>query len=223
MPEVIGGERNWDYRFTWFRDAGLVLNALYSLDCRREAHRWANSMQGTVMSHQMPLQVLYAVDGGVAPPEETLPEVEGYRRSRPVRTGNAAAGQFQLDVYGELLQCVFICDTMEDDAMRRHWEHLRPAADFIAAHWREPDQGIWEVRSEPRHFVHSKAAAWAGLQRALWLQDRHGLDGDRTIWREQAAAIREDVLRSGISRDGQRFVRAYDDDGSDASLLLLAR
>lgn len=223
LPETIGGVRNWDYRFTWFRDAGLVLDSLYSLGCTREAHRWAEWMQETVMHHSTPLRVLYTVDGETAPAETEVPNVEGYRRSAPVRTGNAADCQFQLDVYGELLECVFICDTMDDDVMRDHWDHLRQAADFIADHWREPDQGIWEVRSEPRHFVHSKVTAWAGLRRALWLQDRHNLACDSDKWLRAADAIRKQVLLHGFSEDGSRFVRAYDDPTLDASLLLLAR
>ncbi len=223
LPEAIGASRNWDYRFTWFRDAGLVLDALYSLGCEREAHCWAEWMQSTIMRHGTPLQVFYTVDGEAPPSEEILPDIEGYRQSAPVRIGNAANDQFQLDIYGELLECVFICDSMNDDVMRRHWDHLRQAADFIAAHWREPDHGIWELRSEPQHFVHSKAAAWAGLQRALWLQSRHKLDCDSDIWRKEAAAIKNEVMQCGVNKARTRFMRAYDDPGLDASLLLLAR
>lgn len=222
LPETIGGARNWDYRFTWFRDAGLVLDALYSLNCQREAHRWAEWMQSTIMHHHTPLQVYYTVDGESSPPEEIL-NIAGYRQSAPVRIGNAADGQFQLDIYGELLECVFICDSMNDDAMRRHWDHLREAADFIAAHWHEPDSGIWEVRSNPQHFVHSKVAAWAGLQRALWLQSRHKLDGDSDTWHKEATAIKNEVKQRGIDKGRTRFMRAYDDPRADAGLLLLAR
>lgn len=223
LPETMGGARNWDYRFTWFRDAGLVLDVFNSLGCTREAHRWAEWMQNTITVHGTPLQVLYAVDGATPPAEKILRQLEGYRRSAPVRIGNAADGQFQLDIYGELLECVFICDGMDDAAMREHWDHLRQAADFIAAQWRQPDHGIWEVRSEPQHFVHSKVTAWAGLQRALWLQSRHQLSGDGETWRNEAAAIKAEVMARGVTADGERFKRAYDDPGVDASLLLLGR
>ena len=223
LPEDIGGVRNWDYRFTWFRDAGLVLDALLSLGCEREAHRWAEWMQNVIARYGTPVQVFYTVDGGLSPSEQLQQHVDGYRQSRPVRTGNAADKQFQLDVYGELLECVFICDTMQDDDMRQHWDHLRTAADFIAGHWQEPDCGIWEVRSTPQHFVHSKVAAWTGLHRALWLQVRHDLEGNHDHWRQQADAIRAEVLQRGVSRDGTRFTRSYEDPGVDASLLLLAR
>lgn len=223
LPEAIGGTRNWDYRYTWFRDAGMTLAALFNLGCHDEAHRWAQWLQDTVERHGTPLQILYTVDGRPAPGERTIENVEGYCGSAPVRVGNAADTQRQLDIYGELLECVYICDSMKAPAMRAHWPHMRAAADFIAAHWREPDQGIWEVRSEPRQFVHSKVMAWAGLQRALWLQGRHDLKADVLTWRREAKAIREQVLREGLSADGRHFVRAYGEEGLDAALLLLAR
>jgi hypothetical protein len=223
LPEHLGGERNWDYRYTWFRDAGMTLGALFGLGCRDEAHHWAQWMQQTIEQHGTPLAVLYGVRGDAPPPERCIDGVDGYRGSRPVRVGNAADGQFQLDIYGELLECVCICDSMADDAMRSHWPHMRAAADFIAARWQEPDQSIWEMRSAPRHYLHSKVMAWAGLQRALWLMRRHGLEGDEDNWVRQAEALRQTVLRRGISADGSHFIRAFDDERLDASLLLLAR
>lgn len=223
LPEHLGGERNWDYRYTWFRDAGLTLSALFGLGCRDEAHHWAQWMQRTIEQHGTPLAVLYDVLGAAPPAERNIDGVDGYRGSRPVRVGNAAEGQFQLDVYGELLECVRICDSMGDDGMRSHWPHMRAAADFIAEHWHEADQSIWEMRSAPRHYVHSKVMAWAGLQRALWLMRRHDLDGDEANWVNQAGALRRLVLRRGLSADGSHFIRAFDDERLDASLLLLAR
>ncbi|MGQ9424330.1 glycoside hydrolase family 15 protein [Gilvimarinus sp. F26214L] len=223
LPEEIGGVRNWDYRYTWFRDAGMVMDSLYAIGCEREAQRWAAWMQEVVVAHGMPLQVRYTVDRQPAATEVIISGAEGYRGSAPVRVGNAAAEQFQLDIYGELLECVFICDTMDDDTMRRHWDHLHQAADFIASHWQEADKGIWEVRSAARHLVHSKAAAWAGLQRALWMQAKHNLKGNVNAWRKAADSIKAQVLERGVSSDGKRFIRAYGDPRPDASLLLLAR
>lgn len=224
LPEVIGGERNWDYRFAWFRDGGMTLDALYALGRRREARRWARWMQDTIERHGTPLRPFYAIDGGHACREAEFPELAGYRDSRPVRSGNSATGQHQLDVYGEVMNCVFICDAMDDAPRRKHWPHLRMVADFIAQNWRDPDAGIWEARDRPRHYVHSKVMAWAGLQRALWLQRRHpALEGDSVLWREEAAALRRQIMDRGRSRDGRYFVRAYGDDRTDASLLLLAR
>ena len=223
LPEAIGGERNWDYRYTWFRDAGMTLSALFHLGCRQEAHRWAEWMQQTMLRHGMPLRVLYAVEGGFPQEEQNIPEVSGYRDSRPVRVGNAAETQFQLDIYGELLECVYICDSMADDAMQAHWPHLRSAADFIAKHWHDPGQGIWEMRSAPRHYVHSKVMAWVGLQRALWLQRRHDLAGDSKRWIRESERIRQEVMSLGVSWNGRYFVQAYGEERLDASLLLLTR
>lgn len=223
LPEAIGGERNWDYRYTWFRDAGMTLSALFHLGCRQEAHRWAEWMQQTMLRHGMPLRVLYDVEGGFPQEEQSIPGISGYRDSRPVRVGNAAETQFQLDIYGELLECVYICDSMADDAMQAHWPHLRSAADFIATHWREPGQGIWEMRSTPCHYVHSKVMAWVGLQRALWLQRRHDLTGDSKRWIRESERIRQEVVSLGVSRNGRHFVQAYGEERLDASLLLLTR
>ncbi|HDZ55429.1 MAG TPA: glycoside hydrolase family 15 protein [Pseudomonas xinjiangensis] len=223
LPEELGGERNWDYRYTWFRDAGLTLDALFDLGYQDEAHRWAEWMQRVIDRHGLPLNVLYTIDGLRLPKERTIEGVSGYRNSRPVRVGNAADRQFQLDIYGELLECVYICDSMSDDAMLKHWSHLRAVADFIARHWRKPDRGIWEVRSEPQQYVHSKVMAWAGMQRALWLLERHGLEGDAALWRRESDALRSEVLANGLSQDGRYFVRSYGGDDMDASLLLLAR
>jgi GH15 family glucan-1,4-alpha-glucosidase len=223
LPETLGGARNWDYRYTWFRDAGMTLNALHSLGCEQEAHRWAEWIQQAVERHGTHLMPVYDVDGHPVASERRVPGVDGYRGSRPVREGNAAGAQFQLDLYGDLLNCVEICDSMHDDVMLSHWSALRAAADFVAANWRRPDQGIWEMRCEPRHFVHSKVMAWAALQRALWLMQRPGLDGDRARWTQERDALREDVLRRGLDRGGRHFVQAYGSDTVDASLLLLAR
>ncbi|MGP0172614.1 glycoside hydrolase family 15 protein [Pseudomonas sp. NCHU5208] len=223
LPEAPGGSRNWDYRFTWFRDAGFTLAALFALGCRSEAHAWASWMEATIERHGMPLRNFYDLDGCLPPGERLLDALQGYRGARPVRVGNAADAQFQLDIYGELLQSVYICDTMADDALHSHWAYLREAADFIAGHWRQADEGIWEVRSAPRHFVHSKVMAWTGLQRALWLQQRHGLEADVQRWRRESEQLRSEVLRHGLNAERSHFVRDYGGDGLDANLLLLAR
>ncbi|WP_413795207.1 MULTISPECIES: glycoside hydrolase family 15 protein [unclassified Pseudomonas] len=223
LPEALGGTRNWDYRYTWFRDAGQTLGALFTLGCHEEAHRWAQWLQDTVERQGMPLKIFYTVDGEPVPTERIIVEAEGYGGSAPVRVGNAADTQRQLDIYGELLECVYICDEMNAPALRAHWPYMRTVADFIAAHWREPGQGIWEIRSEPRQFVHSKVMAWTGLQRALWLQRRHQLNADVRTWQREAETIHKQVLQEGVSADGRHFVRAYGERELDAALLLIAR
>lgn len=223
LPERVGGIRNWDYRFSWFRDAGMTLGALYGLGCRREAARWAEWMQAAIARHGIPLRVLYRIDGTPAPDEEDVATAAGYRGSRPVRVGNAAECQFQLDMYGEILDCVFICDEMGDADVQGHWPHLRAAADFIAEHWRDPDRGIWEPRSPARHYVHSKVSAWRGLSNAIWLANRHRLPANLVQWRNEATVLREEVLAKGVSCGRSHFVRSYGEDALDASLLRVAR
>jgi GH15 family glucan-1,4-alpha-glucosidase len=215
----IGGVRNWDYRYTWLRDAGFTLNALYALGCTDEARAFARWLCATTSGHGLPLRVLYGIDGGTEFPEEELDELEGYRGSRPVRVGNGAETQLQLDSYGELLDCLTICEVLGEDVMRSEWPHFRRLVDFVAEHWHEPDSGIWEVRDDPRHFVHSKAMAWVALDRGCRLVDTYGLDGDLQRWRREADTLRAQILDRGVVEG--RFRRAYDDDSLDASLLML--
>lgn len=219
LPEQPGGERNWDYRYTWLRDASFTLNALYQLNCRPEAAVFARWLCRTTAAGGLPLRVLYRIDGTTRIPEASLTELDGYRSSRPVRTGNAAETQLQLDSYGELLDCLSICEVFGEDLMRQEWEHFRRLVDFAAAHWNEPDSGIWEVRNRPRHFVHSKALAWTALDRGARLAELHDLPGDITAWREAAGKCRAEVFESGVA-DGH-FIRAYDDPTMDAALLVL--
>jgi hypothetical protein len=219
LPEEIGGERNWDYRYTWLRDASFTLNALYALGCVEEARAYATWLCEATGRHGLPLRVLYGIDGSAEFPEEELTDLNGYRGSRPVRVGNGAETQLQLDSYGELLGCLTICESLGEDVMRSEWEHFRRLVDFVAENWSRPDSGIWEVRSHPRHFVHSKAMAWVALDRGCALVERYGLDGDLDRWRHEADQLRQQIMTQGVT-DG-RFRRAYDDDGLDASLLML--
>jgi GH15 family glucan-1,4-alpha-glucosidase len=219
LPEEIGGERNWDYRYTWLRDASFTLNALYALGCTREARAYATWLGEATARHGLPLRVLYGIDGGTQFPEEELSDLEGYRGSRPVRVGNGAETQLQLDSYGELLDCLTICESLGEDVMRSQWEHFRRLVGFVADNWSRPDSGIWEVRSSPQHFVHSKAMAWVALDRGCALVERYGLDGDLDRWRHEADQLRQQILSEGVT--GGRFRRAYDDDDLDASLLML--
>jgi hypothetical protein len=219
LPEQVGGVRNWDYRYTWLRDASFTLNALYQLNCREEANAYARWLCRTTAAAGLPLRVLYRIDGGTDIPESTLDHLTGYRDSRPVRVGNAAETQLQLDSYGELLDCLTICEVFDDQVMRTEWPHFRRLVDFTAEHWAEPDSGIWEVRSHPRHFVHSKALAWTALDRGCRLIEAYDLPGDYRRWQQAADACKAQVYERGVV-DGH-FVRAYDDPTLDASLLML--
>src|SRR5215211_6773716 len=220
LPEEIGGERNWDYRFSWVRDSAFMLGVLLGLSCAPEARAyfwWL--MHASQLSHPH-LRVLYRLNGGARAPERAL-QLDGYRGSRPVRTGNAAASQRQLDTYGELLQAAWLYATtghpIDADMARR----LAELADFVCEIWRRPDAGIWEVRSEEKHFTQSKMMCWIALDRARELADR-GLIPNRNAgrWREESQAIREFVETRCFSERKRSYVRFADSDELDASLLL---
>ncbi|GKQ36057.1 glycoside hydrolase family 15 protein [Streptomyces sp. A012304] len=220
LPEEIGGERNWDYRFSWVRDSAFTLAAFLRLGCPAEAHAyfwWL--MHASQLTHPV-LSVLYRLDGGHRTPEKTLPW-EGYRGSGPVRVGNAAVGQVQLDTYGELMQTAWLyaraTGRLDADLARR----LAELADLVCAAWRRPDAGIWEVRSRPRHFTQSKMMCWVALDRAADLAHRGLIPGRRLArWhgaREEIAAFIETRCFSP-GRDS--YVRAADGQDLDAAVLL---
>ncbi len=220
LPEEIGGERNWDYRFSWVRDSAFMLNALLGLSCAPEARAyfwWL--MHASQLTHPR-LRVLYRLDGGARAPERTLP-LEGYRGSRPVRVGNAAAGQRQLDTYGELLQTAWLYATTGHRIDRDIARRLAEVAELICQIWRQPDAGIWEVRSEERHFTQSKMMCWIALDRARQLADS-GVIPNRHAgrWRKEAEAIREFVETRCFSEQKRSYVRSADSDELDASVLL---
>lgn len=221
LPEEIGGVRNWDYRYTWLRDASFTVNALYQLGCKREARRYGEWMCRTTAKHGLPLRVFYSVGAETEFPEQDIEIAEGYRSSRPVRVGNGAEGQLQLDSYGELLDCVTLCELMGDNVIRDDWWHFRSLVDFVANHWREPDSGIWEVRDEPRHFTQSKALAWVALERGQRLAQELDLEADTSRWAREANALRTEIFEKAIIEERDCFGRAYGEDVPDASLLTL--
>lgn len=220
LPEEVGGVRNWDYRFCWVRDAAFTLDALLRLGCAPEAQAyfwWL--MHASQLTHPR-LQPLYRLDGGAYAEERTLP-LDGYRGSRPVRVGNAAADQVQLDTYGELLQTAWLYaragNGLDADIGRR----LAQVADLICQLWRSPDAGIWEVRSEPTHFTHSKMMCWVALDRAVRLAERGLIPAHHSArWVGQAAAVRDFVETKCFSTERQSYVRFAGADELDASLLL---
>ena len=220
LPEELGGVRNWDYRFCWVRDAAFVLGALLRLGCAPEAEAyfwWL--MQATQLTHPR-LQPLYRLDGGTRVRERTLP-LAGYRGSSPVRVGNAAAGQLQLDSYGELLQSAWLYAEGGGHIDAEIGRRLAAVADLVCALWPEPDAGIWEVRDAPRHFTHSKMLCWVALHRAGQLAD-HGLvpAEHRQRWRENADACEDFIEARCYSSAQASYTRAPGSDELDASVLL---
>jgi GH15 family glucan-1,4-alpha-glucosidase len=219
LPEEIGGERNWDYRLSWVRDSAFTIDALLSVGCAEEAEAffwWL--MQASQLTHPR-LQVLYRLDGGPEAPERTL-DLRGYRDSRPVRVGNAAVDQLQLEIYGG----VFEAASLYADA-GRHIDHdvakrLAAMADLVCEIWGLPDSGIWEVRSEPVHFTHSKMMCWVALDRAVKLAERGNIPDDHADrWRSEAAAIREFIEAHCWSDRLGSYVRAAGMEELDASIL----
>ena len=220
LPEEIGGERNWDYRFCWVRDSAFTLGALVELGCPSEAEAffwWL--MHASQLSHPR-LQVLYRLNGGEQAPERTL-ELDGYLGSRPVRVGNDAAAQSQLDIYGDLLQTALVYAEAGGRLDRETGRRLAEIADLVCRIWREPDSGIWEVRSEPRHFTHSKMMCWVALDRALRLAEGNQIPGSHSAaWRRERLAIRDFIETRCWSDRLRSYTRAAGGEELDAGLLL---
>ena len=219
LPETIGGERNWDYRFSWPRDAAFTLEALLALGCSREARAffwWL--LHASQLTHPR-LHVLYRLDGGVETEETSLP-LAGYRGSLPVRVGNAASTQTQLDVYGEVLQAVARYADFDHGLDRDHGRRAAAIADFVCETWRGPDAGIWEVRGEPRHYTQSKMMCAVALESVCALHDQGVLTGNAERWRRELASIREFVETRCVSQRTTSYVRSAGEDDLDASLLL---
>jgi GH15 family glucan-1,4-alpha-glucosidase len=220
LPEEIGGERNWDYRFCWVRDSAFTLDALLQLGCPSEAEAffwWL--LHASQLTHPR-LQVLYRLDGGERAPERSL-KLDGYQSSRPVRVGNDAAAQTQLDIYGDLLQTALIYTRAGGRLDRETGRRLAEIADLVCRIWRQPDSGIWEVRSQPEHFTHSKMMCWVALDRALRLSDAGQLPSRHaSTWRREALAIREFIEARCWSQRLGSYTRHAGGEELDASLLL---
>ena len=220
LPEEIGGERNWDYRFCWVRDSAFTLQALLQLGCPREAEAffwWL--LHASQLSHPR-LQVLYRLDGSESATERTL-ELDGYRGSRPVRVGNAAAAQTQLDIYGALLQAALVYTQAGGRLDRETGRRLAGIADLVCQAWRRPDSGIWEVRSAPAHFTQSKMMCWVALDRAVRLCDAGQIPrAHSSTWRREQLAIREFIETKCWSERVGSYTRWAGGEDLDASLLL---
>jgi GH15 family glucan-1,4-alpha-glucosidase len=224
LPESIGGERNWDYRYSWVRDASFTMEALWVAACPDEAEDFFAFMTtagATSAGADRDLQIMFGVGGEHDLTERTLPHLRGWRDSRPVRVGNGAWNQKQIDVYGELLGAAHqLADhiTRVDEDTRRF---LCGLADIAAERWRETDQGIWEVRGEPRHFLYSKVMCWVALDRAIRLAPLLGTDGREHAWKQAKDEIREAVLTQGWSDAAGAFTQSFGSDALDASNLML--
>jgi alpha,alpha-trehalase len=222
LPEEVGGVRNWDYRFTWLRDSSLILYALQLLGYSEEATDFLEWMEGLCIPCHRELQIMYAVDGGSHLPERTLEHLEGYRGSRPVRVGNGAFDQKQLDVYGEVIDAAYLYHERTRQPLSGElWAVLSYMADQTVERWREPDRGIWEVRGGPRHFLYSKLLCWVALDRAARLASRDKLPGDVGRWSEAREEIRRAILTEGYDPEVGAFTQSLGERALDACALTI--
>jgi GH15 family glucan-1,4-alpha-glucosidase len=219
LPEEIGGERNWDYRYTWIRDGTLTLISVFALGIREEAEAFRVWMQRTSAGRPEDLQIMYGISGERSLPEIELDHLAGHRGSTPVRIGNGAAKQRQLDAYGQLIEAAYLFGKAGGRLTPEDWNYLVGLGDIVAADWREPDQGIWEIRDEPRHFVHSKLNCWAALDRLLAMARSRRLPAPGERWEVQRDEIRGYLLDDATSRGW--FSQAVGTDVPDASVLLV--
>ena len=221
LPEQLGGVRNWDYRYCWLRDATFTLNALLLAGYSEEAQAWRDWLVRAVAGSPADMQILYSVTGERRLDETELAWLPGYGKAAPVRVGNAAANQFQLDVYGEVMDTLHLARDAGQAPLPHVWQIQRVLLKFLEAKWREPDEGIWEVRGPRRHFTHSKVMAWVAFDRGVKAVERYGLDGPVDAWRRTRDQIHAQVCESGFDAQRNRFVQHYGSTDLDASLLLI--
>ena len=221
LPEVIGGERNWDYRYTWIRDATFALYALSIIGYTGEARAFKNWLEWSTSGRARDLQVMYGLGGERRLTETKIPELEGYMNSKPVRIGNGAYAQFQLDIYGEIMDSAHIFRKFGGAVDADYWEYLRRVVNFVIDHWREPDEGIWETRGGKQHFVFSKVMCWVAMDRAIKAATDLKLPGDIEAWEKVRDEICNDVMSKGYSQERQAFVQSYGSDNLDAANLML--
>jgi GH15 family glucan-1,4-alpha-glucosidase len=223
LPEFIGGDRNWDYRYTWIRDAAFTLYALMRIGFTQEASRFMGWLEARC--HELEpdgsLQIMYGVDGRHDVSESTLDHLEGYRGSGPVRIGNGAFRQRQLDIYGELLDSVYLYNKYATPISYELWTDVRQLTNWVTEHWRTKGQGVWEMRGEPRDFVYSKVMCWVALDRALRLADKRSFPADRDRWFKVRDTIYEEVLEKGWNPKRKAFTQSYGSDGLDAANLIM--
>ncbi len=222
LPEAIGGERNWDYRFTWLRDASFTLKALFSLGHITEADSFIRWLHTTYHRHESGnLQIMYSIRGEEMLQEKELGHLKGYKNSRPVRIGNLAYKQNQWDIYGEVMDAALRLSDYAGKIDAELWPFFRELCNMAINNWKKPDDGIWEVRNGPYHFVYSKVMCWVALDRGIIIAKRYGFDAPVKTWIEEREAIKNDILENGFNRDKQSFVQRYGSEELDASLLLL--
>jgi GH15 family glucan-1,4-alpha-glucosidase len=223
LPEEIGGERNWDYRYTWVRDSAFSMYAFLRLGFRDEAQAFINWIidRCKELDHAGNLRLVYRVDGSDSLEEESLDHLEGYRGSQPVRIGNAAATQYQLDIFGELIDTVYLYNRYDNSITFEFWQELREIIDYVSDNWQREGHGIWEVRSGEQEFLHSKLMCWVALDRGIRIARDRSFPAPKEKWRKVRNEIYEDIYYNFWNEDKQAFTQARGSDVIDASALLI--
>jgi len=223
LPEVVGGERNWDYRATWIRDASFTTYAFMRLGFVQEAEDFNHWVARRVddPGADRPFDVMYALDGSAIGDEQMLTDMAGYADSRPVRIGNGARSQLQLDIYGEMMDSVYLANKYGTAISHENWRHVCHTVEYVRANWQQPDAGIWEMRSEPRHFLHSRVMCWVALDRAIRLATKRSLPAPLVGWLETRDAITHDIWANFRHPEHGHFVQERGGTRLDGSLLLM--
>lgn len=221
LPEEIGGIRNWDYRYSWIRDSSLTLYALLKAGYKDEAIRWKEWLQRAVAGTPSQVNIMYGIRGERRLTEMELTWLKGFEKSRPVRIGNAAHLQRQLDIFGELLGASYVGMENGIPIDDNSWRIDRKMVDYVCEHWMEPDEGIWEIRAPRKHFTHSKLMAWVALSSAVRIASSNGLKGDIVNWTKLRNQIHQEICERGFNKKLNSFVQTYDSDELDASLLMM--
>jgi GH15 family glucan-1,4-alpha-glucosidase len=223
LPEEIGGVRNWDYRYTWLRDATFTLYALIRLGFIDETEAFIEWLKGRLSddAQRGPLQVMYGIDGRQKLDELTLDHLCGYENSRPVRIGNAAYQQLQLDIYGEMMDAIYLANKYGNPITYAGWQDVQRTLEWLGMNWQRPDEGIWEVRGGAREFLHSRLMCWVAFDRALRLAQKRSLSGPLDLWQQTRDEIRNDIFTNFWDDELHAFVQAKGTKNLDASALLM--
>jgi GH15 family glucan-1,4-alpha-glucosidase len=226
LPEQVGGERNWDYRYTWIRDASFSVYSLLGLGYTEEAAGFASWLRDRATEQRSgdtgPLNIMYRIDGSPDLDEEVLEHWEGYRGSYPVRIGNGAADQLQLDIYGEVMDSLYVGDRHGLQVGHRGWQGISGLLDWLVEHWDQPEEGIWETRGGRKDFTYGRLMSWVALDRGIRLAAAHGRPGPVDSWRAQRDAIYEQIMTRGWNKERRAFVQHYDTHVLDSSLLRMS-